>query len=64
MIRNEKTYDRVDIRLGIIDRIRNKRRYFGHLNRMKNERYPKIAYYGYVHGTRKRPGKTVKETMD
>src|SRR6218665_2638306 len=37
------------------DRIRNKRlQYFGHLNRMKNERYPKIAYNGYVHGTRKR----------
>ena len=54
-IRNEEIFNRLNIRIGIIDRIRNKRlRYFGHLNRMKNERYPKIAYNGYVHGTRKR----------
>src|SRR6218665_2286477 len=29
-------------------------RYFGHLNRMKDERYPKIAHNGYVDATRKR----------
>ena len=53
-VRNEEIFNRPNIRLGRIDRIRNKRlRYFGHLNRMKNERYPKIAYNGYVHGTRK-----------
>src|SRR6218665_557752 len=54
-IRNEEIFNRLDIRLGIIYRIRNKRlRYFGHLNRTKNERYPNIAYNGYVHGARKR----------
>src|SRR6218665_2213981 len=49
-LRNEEIYNRPDIRFGITDRIR----YFGNLNWMKNERYPKIAYNGYVHGTRKR----------
>jgi len=54
-IRNEEIFNRLNIIIGIIDRIQNKRlRYFGHLNRMKNERYPKIAYNGYVHETRKR----------
>src|SRR6218665_26492 len=44
--------------------IRNKRlRYFGHLNRMKNEQYPKIAYNGYVLGTRKR-GRQKKRWID
>ena len=33
-IRNEEIFNRLDIRIGIIERIRNKRlRYFGHLNR-------------------------------
>src|SRR6218665_941505 len=51
-------------RIRIIDRIRNKRlRYFGHLNRMTNERYPQIAYNGYVHGTRKR-GRQKKRWID
>src|SRR6218665_683392 len=57
-IRNEEIFNRLNIRIGIIDRIRNKRlRYFGHLNQMKNERYPKIAYNGYVYGARKRGSK-------
>ena len=30
---------------------------------MKNERYPKIAYNGYVHGTRKR-GRQKKRWID
>ena len=30
---------------------------------MKNERYPKIAYNGYVHGTRKR-GRQRKRRID
>src|SRR6218665_2290953 len=54
-IRNEEIFNRLNIRPGIIDRIRNKHLcYFIHVNRMKNERYPKITYNGYVHGTRKR----------
>jgi len=37
-IRNEEIFIRLNIRFGIIDRIRNKRlRYFGHLNWKKNE---------------------------
>ena len=63
-IRNEETFNRLNIRIGIVDRIRNKRlRYFGYLNRMKNERYPKMAYNGYVHGTRKR-GRHKKRWID
>src|SRR6218665_3817068 len=63
-IRIEEIFNGLNIRIGIIDRIRNKRlRYFGHLNWMKNERYPKIAYNGYVHGTRKR-GRQKKRWID
>src|SRR6218665_1153638 len=63
-IRNEEIFNRLNIRIGIIDRIRNKRlRYFGHLNRMKNKRYTKIAYNGYVHGARKR-GRQKKRWID
>src|SRR6218665_3442803 len=63
-IRNEEIFNRLNIRIGIIDRLWNKRlRYFGHLNRMKNERYPKIAYNGSVHGTRKR-GRQKKRWID
>src|SRR6218665_1530956 len=54
----------MNIRIGIIDRIRKERlRYFGHMNRMKNERYPKITYNGYVHGTGKR-GRQKKRWID
>src|SRR6218665_200572 len=53
-MRNEELYSR-DIRYSIIDRIQNKRlRYFGHLTRVQDERYTKIACNGYVHGVRKR----------
>src|SRR6218665_301077 len=65
-IRNEEIFNRLNrsIRIGIIGRIRNKRiRYFEHLNRMKNERYPKIAYNGCVHGTGKR-GRQKKRWID
>src|SRR6218665_3697589 len=63
-IRNEEIFNRLNIRIGIIDRIRSKRlRYFGHLNQMKNERYSKIAYNGYVHTTRKR-GRQKKRVID
>src|SRR6218665_889081 len=58
-IRKEEMFNRLDIRIGIIDRIR----YFGHLNRMKNKRYPKIAYNGYIHGARKR-GRQKKRWID
>src|SRR6218665_1934785 len=63
-IRNEDIFNRLNIRIGIIDRIRNKRlRYFGHLNRMKNERYPKIAYIQRI-CTRNQKERKTKEKMD
>ena len=63
-IRKEEIFNRLNIRIGIIDIIRNKRlQYFGHLNRMRNERYPKIAYNGYAHGTTKR-GRSRKRWID
>src|SRR6218665_2444113 len=37
--------------------------FFGHLNLMNDERYPKIAYSGYVQGTRKR-GRPKKRWID
>ena len=44
MIRNEEIYNRLNIRCGIIDRMQNKRlHYFGHLTRMQDGRYPKLA---------------------
>ena len=56
-IRNGEIFSRLNIRCSIIDRIQNRQlRYFGHLNRMKDGRYPKIAYNGYVHGSRKKGG--------
>ena len=55
LLRNEEIHSRLNIRCSIIGRIQNKRlRYFGHLNRMQDERYRKIAYNDYVHGVRKR----------
>jgi len=54
-IKNEEICNRPNIRCGIIDRIQNKRlRYFGHLIRMQDGGYLKIAYNGYVHGAKKR----------
>jgi len=38
-------------------------RNFGYLTRMQDGRYPKIACNGYVHGVRKKEGKT-KKTVD
>ena len=64
MIRNEEMYSRLNIRCSIIDRIQSKRlRYFGHLTRMQDERYPKIACNGYVRGVRKR-GRPKKPWID
>ena len=39
----------------LADIIRNRQfKYFGHITRMENERYPKITLEGRTHGTRKR----------
>jgi len=60
---NDEILNRLNIRCGIIDRIRNKwLRYFGHLNQMKDEWYLMIAYNGSMYMEQGR-GKT-KETVD
>ena len=54
-IRNTEIYSRLNLDHDIVERIRSRRlRYFGHLNRMKKDRYPAIAYNGYVQGKRNR----------
>src|SRR6218665_2107426 len=59
-----KLYSRLNIRCGIIDRIQNKLLcYFGHLTRMQDGRYPKIACKDYVHGVRNR-GRPKKRWVD
>src|ERR1700733_12061451 len=66
-IRNEVIYDRLNIRQAIIYKIQSRRlRYFGHISRMGNDRYPKIALNGYVHvlhGNRER-GRQKKRWID
>ena len=59
-IRNEEIPERLGCCQEIDRRIMKRRlKYFGHVDRMSAERYPKIAFYGYVHGKRNkgRPNK-------
>jgi len=54
-IRNEEIRVRVGCCQEIDRRIMNRcLPYFGHVNRMSAERYPKIVLYGYVNGQRNR----------
>jgi hypothetical protein len=63
-IRNEEIRTRLGARPDIITRIQQRRlRYFGHVSRMGNDRYPKIAMNGYVHGQRSR-GRPKKRWID
>ena len=63
-IRNTEIYNRLNIQHDIIHKIQSKRlRYFGHVSRMRDERYPKIAVNGYVHGKRKK-GRPKKRWVD
>ena len=63
-IRNTEIYSRLNIRHDIIHKIQSKRlRYFGHVTRMRDERYPKLAVNGYVHGKRKK-GRPKKRWFD
>jgi len=63
-IRNREIYSRLDIKYDVVSRIQNRRlRYFGHLSRMENGRYPKIALNGHVQGKRRR-GRQKKRWMD
>ena len=52
-IRNTEIRRRLGCTHDIIHRIQQRRlRYFGHISRMANYRYPRIAMKGYVHGQR------------
>ena len=52
-IRNTEIRSRLGCTYDIIHRIQQRRlRYFGHISRMANYRYPKIVMEGYVHGQR------------
>ena len=63
-IRNEEIRTRLKVQANIVTKVQHKRlRYFGHVIRMKDERYPKIALYGRVHGSRGR-GRPKKRWID
>ena len=63
-IRNEEICNRLELRQNILSRIQQRRlRYFGHINRMTNNRYPKMALNGHVHGQRGR-GRPKKRWLD
>ena len=63
-IRNVEIYARLNYHKDVNQRIRQRRlRYFGHVCRMKDERYPKILLHGYVHGQRSR-GRPKKRWID
>ena len=52
-IRNTEIRSRLGCTHDMIHRIQQRRlQYFGHISRMANYRYPKIAMEGYVHGQR------------
>ncbi|XP_072050143.1 uncharacterized protein [Amphiura filiformis] len=63
-IRNTIIRDTLGLNNTIIDKITQKRiRFFGHIQRMRNDRYPKIVIEGNVHGKRPR-GRPPKRWMD
>ena len=63
-IRNEDIFDRPKLSQDIQSRIQQRRlRYFGHVSRMGQDRYPKLALEGYVHGQRGR-GRPKKRWLD
>lgn len=63
-VRNEVIRNRLGSRPDVISRIQQRRlRYFGHICRMGNGRYPLIAMNGYVHGQRGR-GRPKKRWID
>ena len=63
-IRNEEIRGRLHVQQDIVGDIAKRRlRYFGHISRMDDGRYPKIAFNGYVHGQRRR-GRPKKRWID
>ena len=63
-IRNEEIRGRLHVQQDIVGDIAKRRlRYFGHISRMDDGRYPKIAFNGYVYGQRRR-GRPKKRWID
>ena len=63
-LRNEEIRTRLGLRMDIITRIQQRRlRYFVHVCRMGNDRYPKISMNGYLHCQRSR-GRPKKRWID
>ena len=66
-IRNTVIKAELEIETDIVQRIQRKRlKYFGHVIRMKPDRFPNIALFGRVHGARKRgrPRKRWKHNLE
>ena len=63
-IKNEKIYRRVGMNQDILTRIQQRRlRYFGHISRLQDNRYPKIALHGRIQGQQCR-GRPKKRWID
>ena len=63
-IRNTIIRDTLGLKHTVTDKITQKRlRFFGHVQRMGNDRYPKIVLEGNVHGKRPR-GRPPKKWLD
>ena len=63
-IRNNRIIERLNYHKDLIASIQIKKlKYFGHITRMKNSRYPKILLEGTIHGTRPR-GRPEKKWID
>ena len=63
-IRNTRIRERLNYHKDLIASIQIKKlKYFGHITRMKNSRYPKILLEGTIHGTRPR-GRPEKKWID
>jgi len=63
---NEEIYRRVGMNQDILSRIQQHRlRYFGHISRLQDNRYPKIALHGRIQGQwcRGRPKKRWIDTI-
>lgn len=58
-VRHKDIRSRTDLSLGTVDCIQQRICHFGHTLRMDDTTYPKLAFFGYVHG--KRSYKKAKE---
>ena len=63
-VRNTKIREKLNYHRDLIDTVQTKKlKYFGHIVRMQNSRYPKILLEGNIHGTRPR-GRPEKKWLD